>query len=116
MLLIRKLECQLTGLASFDNLLDKSHTETDSDDMRADDLTRGTPTNGPKQNLSKKPPSVLADVRQSGSAGDSATARLWINVYRLVVVRACACLGERSEPTCIRQAHARVPKWVLQAD
>ena len=36
----RKLECQLTELASFDNLLDKSRTETDSDDARADDLTR----------------------------------------------------------------------------
>ena len=70
----------------------------------------GAPTSGQKRNLSKKPPSVIADVRPSGSAGDSATARLWIHVIRLVVVRACACLGERSEPTCIRQAHATVPK------
>ena len=32
--------CQLTELADFDYLLDKSRTETDSDDTRADDLTR----------------------------------------------------------------------------
>lgn len=51
----------------------------------------------------------IAEVRPSGSAGDSATARLWIRVFRLAAVRACACLGERSEPTCKRQAHARVP-------
>ena len=70
----------------------------------------GAPINVQKRNLSQKPPSVLADVRQSGSAGDSATARLWIFLFRLVAVRACACLGERSEPTCIRQAHATVPK------
>ena len=30
--------------------------------------------------------------------------------FRLFAVLACACLGERSEPTCIRQAHVRVPK------
>ena len=70
----------------------------------------GAPTNVQKRNLSKKPPSVIADVRPSGSAGDSATARLWIFLFRLVAVRACACLGERSEPICIRQAHVRVPK------
>ena len=70
----------------------------------------GATTNVQKRNLSKKPPSVIADVRPSGSAGDSATARLWIFLFRLFAVRACACLGERSEPTCIRQAHARVPK------
>ena len=52
-----------------------------------------------------------ADVRPSGSAGDSATARLWIRIFRLVAVRTCACLGERSEPTCIRQAHVTVPRW-----
>ena len=73
-------------------------------------LPGGAPTNGQKRNLSKKPPSVIADVRPSGSAGDSATARLWIFLFRLLAVRACACLGERSEPTCIRQAHATVPK------
>ena len=70
----------------------------------------GAPTNGQERNLSKKPPSVIADVRPSGSAGDSATARLWIFLFRLFAVRACACLGERSEPTCIRQAHVTVPK------
>ena len=32
--------CQLTELASFDYLLDKSHTKTDGDDARGDDLTR----------------------------------------------------------------------------
>ena len=52
----------------------------------------------------------IADVRPSGSAGDSATARLWIFLFRLFAVRACACLGERSEPTCIRQEHATVPR------
>ena len=36
----RKLECQLMGLAGFDDLLDKSHTEADSDDARADNPTR----------------------------------------------------------------------------
>ena len=90
----RKLKCQLTGLAGFDDLLDKSHTETDSNDARADDLTRRAPTNGQKRNLSKKPPSVIADIRPSSSAGDSATARLWIFRFRLLAVRACACLGE----------------------
>ena len=76
-------------------------------------LHGGAPTNGQKRNLSNKPPSVIADVRPSGSAGDSATARLWIFLFRLFAVRACACLGERSEPTCIRQAHATVPKGNL---
>ena len=75
----------------------------------------GATTNVQKRNLSKKPPSVLADVRPSGSAGDSATARLWIFRFRLLAVRACACLGERSEPTCIRQAHATVPKGQFHA-
>jgi hypothetical protein len=64
----------------------------------------------------QKPPSVIADVRPSGSAGDSATARLWIFLFRLFAVRACACLGERSEPTCIRQAHATVPKPLFQVN
>ena len=107
---IRTLECQLTELASFDYLLDKSHTKTDGDDARADNLTRRRYDKRQKRNLSKKPPSVIADVRPSGSAGDSATARLWIFLFRLFAVRACACLGERSEPTCIRQAHVTVPK------
>ena len=44
----RKLECQLTKPASFDNLLDKSHSETDSDDARADDLTRRRSNKRPK--------------------------------------------------------------------
>ena len=35
-----RFDGQLTELASFDDLLDKSHTETDGDDARADDLTR----------------------------------------------------------------------------
>ena len=33
-------DCQLTGLAGFDDLLDKSHSEVNGDDARADDLTR----------------------------------------------------------------------------
>ena len=45
---IRKLECQLTELAGFDELLSKSHTETDSDDARADDLTRRRSNKRPK--------------------------------------------------------------------
>ena len=40
--------CQLTGLASFDDLLDKSHTETDSDDARADNSTRRRSNKRPK--------------------------------------------------------------------
>ena len=99
---IPNFDCQLTKLAGFDELLSKSHTKTDGDDARADDLTRQRYDNVQKRNLSKKPPSVLADVRPSGSAGDSATARLWIFLFRLFAVRVCACLGERSEPTCIK--------------
>ena len=104
------MECQLTGLAGFDDLLDKSQSETDMHDAGADDLTRRRSNKRKKRNLSNKPPSVIADVRPSGSAGDSATARLWIFLFCLFAVRACACLGERSEPTCIRQAHVTVPK------
>ena len=37
---ILDFDCQLTGLASFDNLLDKSATETDGHDAKADILTR----------------------------------------------------------------------------
>ena len=55
----------------------------------------GSPTNGQKRNLSKKPPSVLADVRPSGSAGDSATARLWTAVFRLVAYG--VCLSRRAQ-------------------
>ena len=40
--------CQLTELASFDNLLDKSHTKTDSDDARADNSTRRRSNKRPK--------------------------------------------------------------------
>ena len=45
---ILDFDCQLTGLASFDNLLDKSATETDSDDARADDLTQRRSNKRPK--------------------------------------------------------------------
>ena len=45
---IRKLECQLTELAGFDELLSKSHTETDSDDARADNSTRRRSNKRPK--------------------------------------------------------------------
>ena len=44
----RKLECQLTELAGFDELLSKSHTETDSDDARADNSTRRCSNNRAK--------------------------------------------------------------------
>ena len=33
------MECQLTELAGFDDLLDRSHTKTDGHDASADDLT-----------------------------------------------------------------------------
>ena len=108
--IIWRLRGQLTELPTFDYLLDKFHSETDGHDARADDLTRRRYDKRPKKrNRSKGRRAGIADVRPSGSAGDSATARLWIFLFRLVAVRACACLGERSEPTCIRQAHAMVP-------
>ena len=44
----QKLECQLTELAGFDELLSKSHTETDGDDARADELTRRCSHKRPK--------------------------------------------------------------------
>ena len=40
--------CQLKKLAGFDDLLDKSHSETDGDDARADDLTRRRSSKRPK--------------------------------------------------------------------
>ena len=40
--------CQPTELASFDYLLDKSHTKTDGDDARADDLTQRRSNKRPK--------------------------------------------------------------------
>ena len=39
---------QLTELADFDYLLAKSHTKTDGDDARADDLTRRRSNKRPK--------------------------------------------------------------------
>ena len=51
--------------------------------------------------------SVKAEVRPSGSAGDSAS--LSLSVYPYYFVAACACLAERSDATCHRQAHAVVP-------
>ena len=106
---IRKLECQLTGLASFDNLLDKSHTETDSDGARADDLPQQRSNKRPKTKSIQK-----AAERDRGRAPKRLSGRLRDRSaldfsFSLVAVRACACLGERSEPTCIRQAHVTVP-------
>ncbi len=40
--------CQLTELVGFDELLSKSHTETDGHDTRADDLTRRHSNKRPK--------------------------------------------------------------------
>jgi hypothetical protein len=107
---IRKLECQLTELAGFDELLSKSHTETDSDDARADNSTRRRSNKCPKTKSIPK-----AAERDRGRTPKRLSGRLRDRSaldfsFSLVAVRACACLGERSEPTCIRQAHATVPK------
>ena len=50
-------DCQLTGLAGFDDLLDKSHTETDRHDARGDDLTRRLYDKRAKTKSIQKPPS-----------------------------------------------------------
>jgi hypothetical protein len=106
----RKLESQLTGLAGFDDLLDKSHTETDRHDARADNLARR------RSNKRLKTKSIQkAAERDRGRTPKRLSGRLRDRSaldfsFSLVAVRACACLGERSEPTCIRQAHATVPK------
>ena len=42
------MECQLTGLAGFDYLLDRSQTKTDGHDTRADDLTKRCSNKYPK--------------------------------------------------------------------
>ena len=54
----------------------------------------GGTTNGKNEIYPHSRRAGIADVRPSGLAGDSATARLWIFRFRLVVVLACACLGE----------------------
>ena len=100
--------CQLTRLASFDDLLDKSHSETDGHDARADDLTRRLRQTAKNEIYPKaaerdrgRTPKRLSGRLRDRSALDFSC--------RLFAVRACACLGERSEPTCIRQAHVTVP-------
>ena len=45
---ILDFDCQLTELADFDNLLDKSHSETDRHDARADNSTRQRANKRPK--------------------------------------------------------------------
>lgn len=109
---IRKLECQLTELAGFDELLSKSHTETDNDDARADNSTRRRSNKRPKTKSIQK-----AAERDRGRTPKRLSGRLRdrsaLDFFRLFAVRACACLGERSEPTCIRQAHVTVPKGSL---
>ena len=68
---IRKLECQLTELAGFDDFLSKSHTETDGDDARADDLTRRRSNKRPKTKSIQK-----AAERDRGSTPKRLSGRL----------------------------------------
>ncbi len=98
-------------LTGFDNSVDSFQTRVDGYDARANDLTR---RHSDKQQktifIQKAAERVIAENRPSGSAGDSATARLWIFLFRLVAVRACACLGEAKPSRLVsRQAHATVP-------
>ena len=91
---IRKLECQLTELAGFDELLSKSHTETDSDDARADNSTRRLSNKRPKTKSIQK-----AAERARGSTPKRLSGRLRDRSaldfsFSLVAVRACACRGE----------------------
>ena len=104
------MERQLTELAGFDELLSKSHTKTDGHDTRADDLTRRRSNKRPKTKSIQK-----AAERDRGRTPKRLSGRLRDRSaldfsFRLFAMRACACLGERSEPTCIRQAHVTVPK------
>ena len=109
---IRKLECQLTGLASFDNLLDKSHTETDSDDARADNSTRRRSNKCPKTKSIPK-----AAERDRGRTPKRLSGRLRdrsaLDFSFSFGCGAGVCLSRRgeAEPTCIRQAHVTVPYW-----
>ena len=125
---IRKLECQLTRLASFDNLLDKSHSETDGDDVRADNLTQRRFNKRPKTKSIQK-----AAERDRGRTPKRLSGRLRdrsaLDFSLSFACGAGVCLSRRAcgaprnehsefwglagEPTCIRQAHVTVPKGVF---
>ena len=60
--------------------------------------------------LNKSMPSRKKSRSTSGSAWSAFSAALFAVFQVSLVVTACACIGERSEPTCIIQAHAVVPK------
>ena len=70
----------------------------------------GTPTNGQKRNLSKKPPSGYSGRAPKRLSGRLRYRSALDSRFSFDCGAACACLGERSEPTCIRQAHATVPR------
>ena len=122
---ILDFDCQLTELADFDYLLDKSRTETDSDDTRADNLTRWRSNKRPKTKSIQKAAERArgrTPKRLSGRLRDRSALDFSFSFGCATGVclsrRACgAPQNERSEfwglagePTCIRQAHARVPK------
>ena len=64
-----------------------------------------------RQLYGKTRESVKAEVRPSGSAGDSASRSFSVLPDDFVV--ACACLAERSDATCHRQAHAVVSNYKI---
>ena len=68
---ILDFDCQLTELADFDNLLDKSHTETDRHDARADNSTRRCSNKRPKMKSIQK-----AAERDRGRAPKRLSGRL----------------------------------------
>ena len=117
--------CQLTELADFVYLPDKSATETDSDDPRANDLARRRSNKRSKTKSIQKAaerdrgrtPKRLSRRLRDRSALDSRFS-FGCGAGVCLSRRACgAPRNERSEfwglagePTCIRQAHVRVPK------
>ena len=71
-------------------------------------ITSKTPYDIYKKAVKRKTrESEKAEDFASGSARNSAS--LSFSVQPLVCVTACACLAERSDATCHRQAHATVP-------
>ena len=63
--------------------------------------------------LKKHAERIIAEDRPSGSAGDSATARLLSIVFSFGCAVACAWLGERSEPTCIKTSTRHGAKVII---
>ena len=102
--------CQLIELASFDYLLHKSHPKTDEHDARADDLPRRFYDKRLKTKSIQNAAERLCGSLCKRISAQLRNARLWIFLFVRLSV-ACAWLGERSEPTCIRQAHVTVPRW-----